>query len=65
MKPNPIPNHEIEVIAKKGELVYKIINISRSDYDKMERKSGFSYQPFSVGFSAYENAVIIDYKNNK
>lgn len=57
--------HEIEVIAKSGERVFKIVNITRNEFDKMKRKSGFTYQAFQVGFSAYLGAKVIDYKKNE
>lgn len=57
--------HEIEVIAKSGGKVYKIVNINRNEYDKMQKKKGFSYQPFQVGFSKYKEAEEVDYKLTK
>lgn len=55
-------NYQIEVIAKSGEKVYKIINITRKEYQEMEKKKAFTYQPFQLGFSAYKEAIIIDFK---
>lgn len=55
-------NDQIEVIAKSPEKVFKIINITRKEYHEMEKKKGFTYQPFQLGFSAYQNAEIIDFK---
>lgn len=55
------PHELIEVIAKCGEKVYKIINITRAEFSKMKRKPNFDYQAFQLGFSAYKNAVIIDF----
>lgn len=54
--------HEIEVIAKSGDKVYKIVNITRNEYDSMQKKKGFSYQPFQVGFSNYKEAIEINFK---
>lgn len=55
--------HEIEVIAKSGDKVYKIVNITRNEYDTMQKKKGFSYQPFQVGFSNYKEAIEINFKS--
>lgn len=57
------PHELIEVIAKSGEKVYKIVNITKAEYSKMKRKPNFTYQAFQLGFSAYKNAVIIDFKS--
>lgn len=48
--------HEIEVIIKTPDKVYKLVNITRSEFDSMKRKSGVTYQAFQLGFSKYKEA---------
>ena len=57
--------HEIEVIAKTPEKVYKIINITLNEFDSMKRKKGVTYQPFQIGFSKYKEAEEVDFKSIK
>ena len=54
----------IEIIAKGGGKTY-IFDIKYKDYLTMERKKGFTYQAFQKGFSAFSDAVRMDYYKTK
>lgn len=60
-----IPDDTIIEIIAKGSGKTFIFDIKYKDYKTMERKQGFTYQAFQKGFSAFKDAIRMEYYKNK